>query len=104
MQKVLRMSVGAVVVLVALAASSPAFAQGAFDVNAVRDKIATNIPVVAGVLAMVAAVVVGGIAYYGSNNTGKWVGKFIVGTIFVLAATLAGDLLPALKEFFGIGR
>lgn len=69
-----------------------------------RDKAADAIPIIAGLLAMVAAVVVGGIAYYGSNNTGKWVGKFIVGTIFILAATLGTELLPALKEFFGIGR
>lgn len=97
--------VGAAALAVLLLVGSSAVPAGAADfVGNLRDKIATSIPIVAGLLAMVAAVVVGGVAYYGSNNTGKWVGKFLVGTLFVLAATLGADLLPALRDFFGIGR
>lgn len=92
-----------VVVLALMVSAAPAFAGGDF-VQQMSDKISTVMPIVAGLLAMIAAVVVGGTAYYGSNNTGKWVGKFIVGTLFVLGATLGKDLLPALRDFFGIGK
>ena len=101
-----RPSRGAVAALAVLLLSClfPTVAAADPFVENLRDKVADSIPIIAGLLAMVAAVVVGGIAYYGSNNTGKWVGKFIVGTIFVLAATLGTELLPALRDFFGIGR
>ena len=103
MDRVKRVAVTALMVAMLVgSATVPASAED--FVGNLRDKIATSIPIVAGLLAMVAAVVVGGVAYYGSNNTGKWVGKFLVGTLFVLAATLGADLLPALRDFFGIGR
>ena len=102
MDRQARVGVIAAVVLLLAGAATPALADD--FINNLRDKVAESIPILAGLLAMVAAVVVGGVAYYGSSNTGKWVGKFIVGTIFVLAATLGADLLPALRDFFGIGR
>jgi type IV secretory pathway VirB2 component (pilin) len=67
------------------------------------DSLQSNIPIWAGIMAMIAAMVVGGALYYGSQNAGKWVGRFIGGTVFILLATMGRDLLGWLSTTFGIG-
>jgi hypothetical protein len=70
--------------------------------SGVAQSVTQNVANWAGLMAILAALVVAGVAYFGSSNTGRWIGRFIVGTLFVVLATMSTGLLPWLRSLFNV--
>lgn len=94
----------ALLMVVSLMASAPAHAAGDDPLGGFSEAVQTNGSNWVALMMVIAAIVVTGAIYYGSQNAMKWVGRFIAGTFFGLLATMGPQgVLEFLSGLFRFG-
>jgi hypothetical protein len=90
-----------------MAGSAPVYAasgSGGDPLGGFSDAVQTNGSNWVALMMAIAAIVVAGAIYYGSQNAMKWVGRFIAGTFFALLATMGPQgVLEFLSGLFRFG-
>ena len=94
--------VALVLVTATVLTAAPAFAQDPFA--NLESTVSSNAKLWAGAIILIGAVVAGAAIVMGSQNSGKWLGRFLGGGVLLLLTLKGQQLLQWLSSSVGLGQ
>jgi type IV secretory pathway VirB2 component (pilin) len=94
----------ALALLLVMTAAFPATAHAQDPFGTLENTVSSNAKLWAGAIVLIGAVIAGASIIMGSQNSGKWVGRFIGGSILLLLTLKGQALLQWLSSGFGVGQ